>query len=145
MQRVSGRIRWGLNPDRQWLRWGDFPLEKFGQEAAMKTTLDLETIDALTAVELPDRTVICDCGCPLIEVNILSGDTFNVGSFDSVQTAVAVCGNQLGGANYSLFDSNGNLIFNSDDFAAIGNGGIDQNTIDQTAWVECDTSNAVSF
>lgn len=111
----------------------------------MKTTLDLETIDSLTAVELPDRTVICDCGCPLIEVNILSGDTFNIGSFDTVQTAVAVCGNQIGGAQYSLFDSNGNLIFNSDDFAAIGNGGVDQNIIDQTAWVECDTSNAVSF
>src|SRR5437763_16435848 len=75
----------------------------------MKTVLDYPDIDALSVVELPDRNVICDCGCPLIEVNILSGDTFVIGSYDTFNTAVNVRGNQIGGTPVIL-DDNGNLI-----------------------------------
>src|SRR2546429_8187014 len=63
----------------------------------MKTVLDYPDIDALSVVELPDRNVICDCGCPLIEVNILSGDTFVIGSSKPLQQGVNVFGNQNSG------------------------------------------------
>src|SRR4029077_17943221 len=74
-----------------------------GKEKRMRV-LDYAEIDAMSVVELPDRNVVCDCGCALIEVNILSGDNFFIGSFDNVNTAVDVCGNQIGG--YPLLTNN---------------------------------------
>src|SRR5437762_11592683 len=75
----------------------------------MKTVLDYPDIDALSVVELPDRNVTCDCGCPLIEVNILSGDTSVIGSYDTLHTAVKVRCHQFGGKPLNLYD-NCNLI-----------------------------------
>ncbi len=104
----------------------------------MKTVLDYPDIDALSVVELPDRNVICDCGCPLIEVNILSGDTFVIGSYDTFNTAVNVCGNQIGGTPV-IFDDNGNMI------SFDNTSGLDSIDASQVAWVECDVNQGVSF
>jgi hypothetical protein len=96
-----------------------------GKEKRMRV-LDYAEIDAMSVVELPDRNVVCDCGCALIEVNILSGDNFYIGSFDNVQTAVDVCGNQIGG-NAILIDNSGAVTQDPS----------------QTAWVECDTTQTI--
>src|SRR2546421_12233007 len=77
----------------------------------MKTVLDYPDIDALSVVELPDRNVICDCGCPLIEVNILSGDTFVIGSDDTLHPAVNVFGHHNGGPPVLFHDNRQKITF----------------------------------
>src|SRR5207248_10030178 len=104
----------------------------------MKTVLDYPDIDALSVVELPDRNVICDCGCPLIEVNILSGDTFVIGSYDTFNTAVNVCGNQIGGTPV-IFDDNGNII------SFDNTSGLDSIAARQDSCVECASTQGYAF
>ena len=57
----------------------------------MKKLLDSQTIDAMTAVELPDRNLTCDCGCFLVWLDILSGNEINIDFEPTVNVAIANC------------------------------------------------------
>jgi hypothetical protein len=58
-------------------------------------------IDALTAVELPDRHVMSPVVLVVVDVQ---GNTINVLSFNDLAAALNACGTQIGGNVLSISD-----------------------------------------
>jgi hypothetical protein len=75
----------------------------------MKQLLDDSALDALTAVELPDRNLVCDCGCALIVVDF-SGWTINVLSFNDIESAIGFCVQFLNGSVISVDDVENTVV-----------------------------------